>query len=170
MNTADTKTNDAFVIRACRPEAAEGLALLANMPNYRYGTLRLPYETPAAWRKRIESAAPGDLFLVAVLEEQIVGSAGLNRLSGRRAHVAKVGMGVHDDFRQRGIGTALLAAVVEVADRWLGLKRLQLTVYADNEPAIRLYRKFGFEKEGRLRAFAFRDGVYVDALAMARLA
>jgi GNAT superfamily N-acetyltransferase len=78
--------------------------------------------------------------------------------------------GVHDDFRQRGIGTALLAAVVEVADRWLGLKRLQLTVYADNEPAIRLYRKFGFEKEGRLRAFAFRDGVYVDALAIARLA
>ena len=170
MNTADTKTNDAFVIRACGPEDAEAMACLANLQNYRFATLRLPYETPAAWRKRIESAAPGDLFLVAVLEEQIVGSAGLNRLSGRRAHVAKIGMGVHDAFLRRGIGSALLAAVVEAADRWLGLTRLELTVYADNAPAIRLYRKFGFEEEGRLRAFAFRDGVYADALAMARLA
>ena len=42
-------------------------------------------------------------------------------------------------------------------------------VYADNERAIALYRKFGFEAEGTHRAYALRDGRYVDALAMARL-
>jgi putative acetyltransferase len=44
-----------------------------------------------------------------------------------------------------------------------------LTVYTDNAGAIALYRKFGFVDEGVHRAFALRDGVYVDALAMARL-
>jgi putative acetyltransferase len=32
-----------------------------------------------------------------------------------------------------------------------------------------LYRKFGFVEEGLLHAYAYRDGAYVDALAMARL-
>ena len=68
-----------------------------------------------------------------------------------------------------GIGSAMMAALVELADDWLDLKRLELTVHTDNAPAIRLYRKFGFEVEGTLRANAFRGGVYVDAHAMARL-
>jgi len=44
-----------------------------------------------------------------------------------------------------------------------------LTVYVDNEPAIRLYQKFGFEVEGTRRKDVFRDGQYVDSYAMARL-
>ena len=163
------KFPEGLVIRASQPEDAEGLAALANLPNYRFGTLRLPYETADFWRRRIEAADAGHLGLVAVLNGRIVGSIGLQRLAGRRAHSGELGMGVHDDFQGRGIGSALVAAVVETADRWLGLKRLQLTVYADNAPAIALYRKFGFVVEGTHRAFAFRDGAYVDALAMARL-
>jgi putative acetyltransferase len=67
------------------------------------------------------------------------------------------------------IGSAMMAALVDVSDNWLNLKRLKLAVYVDNEPAIRLYRKFGFEAEGTRRADAFRDGEYVDSLIMARL-
>ena len=76
---------------------------------------------------------------------------------------------VHDDHCGRGIGTALVAALVDAADNWLNLKRLELTVYVDNEPAIRLYKTFGFEVEGTRRADAFRDGKFVDCLMMARL-
>jgi putative acetyltransferase len=78
-------------------------------------------------------------------------------------------MGVHDDWQGRGVGSALLAACVEMADKWLNLRRLELEVYVDNEPAIRLYERFGFEREGRLREHAFRDGRYVDSFLMARL-
>ena len=69
----------------------------------------------------------------------------------------------------RGAGTALMAAAVEQADRWLGLTRLELFVWTDNMRAIALYERFGFEREGVMRRYAFRDGEYVDALGMARL-
>ena len=52
---------------------------------------------------------------------------------------------------------------------WLNLKRLELEVYTDNVPAIRLYGKFGFTIEGTLVDFAVRDGQYVDVYLMARL-
>jgi putative acetyltransferase len=78
-------------------------------------------------------------------------------------------MAVHDAFAGRGAGSALMAALLDVADRWLGLRRIELTVYADNSRAIALYERFGFEREGLHKAFALRDGVFVDALAMARL-
>ena len=46
---------------------------------------------------------------------------------------------------------------------------MDLDVYVDNEPALRLYKKFGFVIEGRLVDYAFRDGEYVDVYIMARL-
>ncbi|MBL8771418.1 MAG: GNAT family N-acetyltransferase, partial [Phenylobacterium sp.] len=80
-----------------------------------------------------------------------------------------VGMAVHDAFAGRGVGTALMAAVVDLADRWWNVRRLELNVYADNARAIALYERFGFAREGLLRDYAWRDGAYVDSLAMARL-
>jgi putative acetyltransferase len=90
-------------------------------------------------------------------------------LNGRQLHVATLGLGVHDAWTGRGIGTALLTALIDSADNWLGIWRLQLVVYVDNAPALRLYRRFGFEVEGTHRAYALRDGQYVDAYAMARI-
>ena len=74
-----------------------------------------------------------------------------------------------DDFHGRGVGAALLGALVDTADKWLNLRRLELAVYVDNEPAIRLYKRFGFVIEGTRRAAAFRDGEFVDDYVMARL-
>jgi putative acetyltransferase len=83
--------------------------------------------------------------------------------------MAGVGMTVHDNFQGQGVGTALLAAILDLADNWLGLRRIELHVYTDNAPAIHLYQKFGFEIEGTARHYAFRAGEYADAYAMARL-
>ena len=62
-----------------------------------------------------------------------------------------------------------MQALCDYADRWMGVLRIELTVYVDNAAAIALYRKFGFEIEGRYRGYALRDGALVDAFAMARL-
>lgn len=156
-------------IRAAGPSDAEGIALIANLPGFRTGTLRLPFQSIEETRQWLEKPASGSISLVAVLDGKIVGNAGLRRHDGRQIHTGNIGMGVHDDFTGRGIGSALFAALVDTADNWLAIKRLQLTVYVDNGPAIRLYEKFGFETEGRLKAFAFRNGEYVDAFTMARI-
>lgn len=160
---------DGYVIRASGPAGAEGIAALSNLPGYRYGTLRLPFQTVAETRSWLESPPAGAKQLVADHDGTVVGIIGINTMLGRRRHVASLGMGVHDEFSGRGIGSALMAAAIDLSDNWLDLRRLELTVFTDNEPAIRLYEKNGFVKEGQLRDYAFRNGHYVDAYTMARL-
>lgn len=159
----------AFSIRATRLTDLEQITLLVNLPHYRAGTLRLPFQSLEQTQKWLESLGTNTLSIVGEIEGQIVGLAGLHRFDGRRAHAAFVGMGVHDDFVGRGIGKALLGALIDAADNWLNIKRIELTVFTDNTPAIRLYEKFGFETEGLLRANAFKEGRYADVFAMARV-
>jgi L-phenylalanine/L-methionine N-acetyltransferase len=158
-----------LTIRACEPEDCQEIAALIQLPRVRWGTLRLPFVSREETRKWLEKPTEGHLNLVAVLDGQIVGTAGLTPYKGRRSHVGGIGLCVHDDFHRRGIGAALLAKLVDAADNWLNLRRLELTVYVDNEPAVRLYEKFGFAIEGTRRGDAFRDGVFVDSYGMARL-
>ncbi|MFL9926728.1 GNAT family N-acetyltransferase [Herbaspirillum lusitanum] len=160
----------ACTIRAATPADVEGIAQLFNLPGFRNGTLRMPHQTVEQTRKWLEtSAAAGGMNLIAVKGQHIVGQASLTRFVGRRSHAAGIGMGVHDAHCGEGIGSALLGELIEAADNWLAVQRLELTVFSDNQAAIALYRKFGFQTEGEHKAFAFRDGSYVDALCMARL-
>jgi putative acetyltransferase len=123
------------------------------------------------WRKRLAEQSDNVYGLVACANQEIVGSLGLmaSDRSPRRRHVGQLGMAVHDQWQGQGIGTALMKAAIDLADRWLNLSRLELTVYTDNEAAIKLYRRFAFEVEGRLRNYSFRDGVFIDAFMMARI-
>lgn len=160
---------EGLIIRVICPDDAEALMSMQSLPGYRFGTLRQPYPTLQGARKYIETLPPNVTSLVAVLNGTIVGNAGMTQLAGRRSHVATIGMGVHDDYQRRGIGRALMGELVAIADDWLNIKRLELTVYTDNAGAIALYESFGFEREGLHRAFAFREGRFVDAYAMARM-
>lgn len=163
-------SSQSLIIRRAEPEDFRGLQRIHDQPRAVWGTLQLPFQSAQLWRRRLEEQSGNQYHLVACDAEEIVGCVGLTtERSPRRRHVATLGMVVHDDWQGRGIGSTLLRAAVDLADRWLSLTRLELTVYADNEPALRLYRKFGFAVEGRLARYAFRDGAFVDALTMARL-
>lgn len=130
----------------------------------------MPYQAPELWRKRLVLDDERRVTLMALHQDQVIGSASLEQFPRvRRSHCGSIGMGVAVAWQGRGVGTRLLAELMEVADNWMGLRRVELTVYTDNAPAIALYRKFGFEVEGTLREFALRDGVYADVLSMARL-
>jgi putative acetyltransferase len=159
---------DDILIRAMEPDDLPDLTEAWNQPRAHAGTLQLPY-TSLETRRRRYDGNPNALRLVAVIDGKTIGLIFLTREENRRSHAGSIGMAVHDAYAGRGAGTALMAAVVDLADNWLNLKRLELNVYADNARAIALYERFGFEREGRMRAYAWRNGEYVDSLAMARL-
>ena len=157
-------------IRSAEPEDFRALQVLHMQPAVVRGTMQLPFTSVTTWRKRCSELPEGVRLLVACIDTEIIGCAGLTVPPAmRRRHVGELGLAVHDNWQRQGVGTALLTAVVELADRWLNLMRLELTVYTDNAPAIVLYKKLGFREEGRLISYAYRDGEFVDALAMARV-
>jgi putative acetyltransferase len=134
-------------------------------------TLQLPFPSHDTWQKRLASLPEGMFSLVACRGEEILGQAGVEmRRNLRRRHAATLGMAVKTSARRQGVGSALLAASIELGEQWLGVRRMELEVYTDNEPAIAVYKKFGFSIEGTLRQYAFRNGQLVDVYVMARLA
>jgi len=181
------------IVRRATADDAPALVRIYSGQRALRGTLQIPFTSEEASRKRLAEAPEGTYPLVAEVDGEVVGQLTLrtNPNSPRRRHAgsvgmavrddwqsrgvgtallaACVGMAVRDDWQSRGVGTALLAACVDLADNWLNLRRLELDVFVDNEAAIRLYTKFGFEIEGTLRRFAFRDGHYIDTYTMARL-
>lgn len=82
------------------------------------------------------------------------------------SHVADLGLMVAATHRRRGVGTALLSGAVEWS-RTHGIRKLELHVFPWNEPALRLYERFGFEQEGYRKGHYSRAGEEVDAILMA---
>ena len=128
-------------IRATEVEDCQGIAELHQCPEVLKGTLRMPYQSVASMRSRLESMPKTTYSLVAIAKEdnKIVGNLSLVCYSRARQHVAGIRMAVRDDYHGQGI------------------------------PAVHLYKKFDFEIEGTLKKYAFRAGNYVDAYTMARI-
>ena len=159
-----------ITIRKAEPADSEAIWKCYTAPQVVRNTLQLPYRSLESVRDHLTKSAEGDHILVAVVNGEVVGVIGLHTSSRPRVnHRGEIGMMVRDDWRGKGVGAALMRAVIDLANKWLNLTRIELTVFTDNEAAIALYRKFGFEVEGTLRKYAFCDGNFVDAYAMARV-
>lgn len=159
-----------ILVRHCEPKDIEAVKNIYSQQHAYADTLQLPYPALDLWQTRLEQLAKGSYSYVAELDGEIVGQLSLDLdQSLRRRHVASFGMGVKQELQGKGVGSKLLASAIDVAENWLNIERLELTVYTDNEAAIALYKKHGFVVEGESKKFAFRDGKYVDAYHMARV-
>jgi len=109
------------------------------------------------------------LFLVAEADGNLVGYARCEGSTLRRfAHRAEFGVCVAKAYWGCGIGGELLRQTLDWTDS-SGIAKLNLSVLADNESAIRLYAKHGFEKEGVLKNDRkHADGRYYDTVLMGR--
>jgi RimJ/RimL family protein N-acetyltransferase len=104
---------------------------------------------------------------VAEADDGIVGRLSVARDAHPASrHVADLGLIVAASHRRRGIGSALLDAAVTWA-RQVGVRKLELHVFPHNEPAIALYEKYGFRREGYRSEHYRREDGYVDAILMA---
>ncbi len=166
---ANPLTRSEFGLRAREARDATALFALFSQPLCRFGLISDPFVSAADLERRLNPNCPDGFEVVFTHADAAIGYGGLFVCPGTRSHVGWLSLFVHDDFHGRGIGGLLLQTLLATADFARGLDRVELAVRAGNDPAIALYRKFGFEIEGNHPAFARRDGVDLDVLTMARL-
>ncbi len=159
------------IVRARRKSDAAQMARLHSEPSVMEGTWQMPFQTESAWAARFDATPPGSTVLLAEVDGAIVGSSGLFPIGagGRKSHAASFGISVHPSAQGCGVGDALMRAILDQADHWLGLRRVELDVYVDNDRARALYERHGFVTEGRCHMMALRRGTYVDSFTMARV-
>ena len=145
-----------LTLRALRVADAEQLHALELQPAMLHGNPAAPYPTLEKTRAWLEKLDSSKVAIAAVVGDILVGFGILSRGLLRRAHTATISVGVHDAWHGRGVGSALIAEMLDLADQWLGLRRVELNVFTDNQAAIALYRKYGFEVEATHRGAALR--------------
>lgn len=120
-------------------------------------------EELAEWHRTAILA--GDPVFVLEEEGEIVGCLGM---PAENEGVVSLGMWVLPTHRGRGGGRMLLEAAIN--DRPPDVHKIELEVWPENEAAVALYRKLGFEEEGLRRDhYRRRDGSLRSSLIMARL-
>lgn len=109
------------------------------------------------------------VLLVIEVDDQIIGMANLAGLDqNKQKHVAEIGISIIKEYWGVGIGSFLLEALLDYAEE-AGLRVLTLEVVVENERAIHLYERFGFEKKGRLSQ-RLKDGYrYLDTYIMEKV-
>jgi RimJ/RimL family protein N-acetyltransferase len=163
-----------FVVRPADPDDAEGLTRLAEAVSGEQEAWLISAD--GEWRsvaderrylKALRRYPHAAVFVAERADGAIVGRLSIARDNHpASAHVADLGLMVAKDTRRQGVGRALLEAAVDWA-RAGGVRKLELHVFPWNEPALRLYEQFGFEREGYRKAHYHRAGEDVDAILMA---
>jgi RimJ/RimL family protein N-acetyltransferase len=165
------------IIREARPEDAESIIAylqdLAEEPGidllWAPGEFNFSVEDEQKVI-RDHAAADNSILLVGEAGGRII--AVMNCTGGRRKanrHAASLGISIHKDWRDQGLGHRLMATCVDWARGTGIVTRIELEVFARNARAIHLYEKFGFETEGHLRKAFYKNDEYIDAFIMALL-
>lgn len=169
--TDDRSLEDELNIRLRTPRDDSDLLALFNQERFlRYASARGSFAAVKdlrAWLANI--ACSRRVEIVGEVAGRAIAFGGLYVLGDGLAHSGWILIGVDEALQGRGYGARLLKMLMASASVAIGLRRIQLTVFADNEPAIRLYSRFGFEIEGRHRDQVRRGDGFIDVLAMAKI-
>jgi phosphinothricin acetyltransferase len=127
------------------------------------------FETAPPSRAAFDRAHLAEHRVVALLGDEVVGWAALSPTSAREVYagVAEVSVYVDARARGRGVGSALLGALVESSERH-GIWTLQAVMFPENRASLALHRRHGFRKVGRRERIAQRDGRWRDTVLLER--
>ncbi|MDO9182594.1 MAG: GNAT family N-acetyltransferase [Bacteriovorax sp.] len=136
--------------------------------------------TPSEFKTTLESEAkwiekhldnPYYIAIVAILNNEIVGLIDFSNGENERiSHTGDFGMSVDTSVRSLGIGTHLLQALIDWAKSTKKIEKINLRVHSDNEIAIGLYKKMGFDIEGvQQKDLKYGPGKYVDTILMGKI-
>lgn len=175
------------IVREVRVEDADGLrdTLLAvthagigvvRLPNERTKYIDDPISAIKDYQPGGEHGGSRGCMIVGEVNGRIVAEGTIRRMSPTRLrHIAHIGLSVHPEFQELGLGRAVMHGLLEWArtirdPSMPDISRVDLAVFADNVRAVRLYESLGFVREGVRRNFIrYEDGRYEDDLIMALL-
>jgi RimJ/RimL family protein N-acetyltransferase len=169
-----TKSGTSYIIREVEEKDAENLIaysktvfastdqVLTTLEEY-----NISVTDEKAWINNINKSSNSKL-LIAELDGQIIGFLFfIGQQKTKITHVGELGVNVHPDYQDLGIGRALMECVMEWANGHSHLEKIVLQVFATNRKAISLYQSLGFTEEGRfVKAIKQNNGLYVDVVQM----
>jgi L-phenylalanine/L-methionine N-acetyltransferase len=171
LSTKDVGSNaveHGVLIRRREKRDAAALVRMFNQPRCALGMVLDPFQSTGELEAWLQSSGTQNFEAVASVDDTAIGLAGLFPCRDTQSHAGWIILFVHDDFHGCGIGNLLMTVLVTSA-HILGLSRMQLMVVDDNDRAIALYRKFGFDVEGRHEHYARRGDEFLTTLSMARI-
>ncbi|WP_432979587.1 GNAT family N-acetyltransferase [Dactylosporangium sp. CA-233914] len=120
--------------------------------------------------KAVERNTAGEaLTMVLTHADAIVGMITLSNIVHGPFCNASVGYWIDTDYEGRGLTSAALTAVCEIAEAELGLHRIEASTLPDNEASQRVLRKNGFERIGQARDYLYLDGTWQESVLFQRI-
>jgi putative acetyltransferase len=159
-----------LTIRPITREDATAINAIRRHPAVYATTLGIASERVSGSQAFIDNLSKKDHLFVAEVDGTVVGVAGLHEYpSPRMRHKGHLGIMIDPAHQGQGIGRKLMETLLDLADNWLMLDRLELEVFSDHAKAIRLYESLGFVVEGTRRASLIQNGKLVDETIMGRI-
>lgn len=167
------KNNLQLTLRRAEPPDAEQLLayidqVAGESENLTFGPgeFELSVQEEHAFLQHV-AESPTSLYLIAEIAGEIVGT--LTFSTGKRPriqHAGEFGMSILRSCWNLGIGSCMLAYLIEWASQTGTIRKINLRVRVDNLPAIHLYQKFGFLQEGQVTREFYLHGQFVDVYVM----
>jgi RimJ/RimL family protein N-acetyltransferase len=170
-----TKSGKKFVVRTALPRDADKVVtfiktVIGEAPYLL--TTEAEFKVTGEQQKQLLQQMLDDNGKLAILAEydgEIIGFLDFHNGHRQRIkHQGSFGMSVKKDFRNQGVGKALLTVLLDWAKENPLIEKVCLEVFADNTNALRLYRNFGFVEEGlKTKAIKIDEQTYYDLILMA---
>ncbi|MHA7059328.1 N-acetyltransferase family protein [Aquimarina sp. M1] len=173
--TYTTKNNQPITIRQAVPDDAKQLLKLKLA--YLKDTETLPlfineYPNDADQEREMIQKYQSEkncIILIATSEKEIIGNIDLTGSWRKKIeHTGMIGMGIHIQWQNQGIGSLLLQNLLNWAQENQLLKVVWLEVYASNNSGIALYKKMKFQQSGVVPNFFLEKEIYIDKIIMSR--